>query len=75
GALRHIGLYAYRVAALRRVTGAVPCELEQAEKLEQLRALWLRLRIAVDVARETPGPSVDTADDLAAVATLMQTAR
>ena len=72
GALRHIGLYAYRVGALRHLAAAMPCELEQLEKLEQLRALWLGVTIAVDVAREMPGPSVDTPEDLRHVAALMQ---
>ena len=72
GALRHIGLYGYRVGALKRLAAAPPCELEQLEKLEQLRALWLGMRIAVDVARELPGPSVDTPEDLQRVTALIQ---
>lgn len=71
GALRHIGLYGYRVGALKRLAATPPCELEQLEKLEQLRALWLCMRIAIDVARELPGPSVDTPDDLKRVAGLI----
>ena len=72
GALRHIGIYGYRVGALKHLAAAPPCELEQLEKLEQLRALWLGVTIAVDVAREMPGPSVDTPEDLQRVAALMQ---
>ena len=72
GALRHIGIYAYRVGALKHLAAAPPCELEQLEKLEQLRALWLGVTIAVDLAREMPGPSVDTPEDLRHVAALMQ---
>jgi len=72
GALRHIGLYGYRVGALKHLAAAPPCELEQLEKLEQLRALWLGMTIAVDVAREMPGPSVDTPEDLQRVAALMR---
>ena len=71
GALRHIGIYGYRVGALKRLAAATPCELEQLEKLEQLRALWLEMVIAVDVAREIPGPSVDTPEDLKRVAVIM----
>jgi 3-deoxy-manno-octulosonate cytidylyltransferase (CMP-KDO synthetase) len=71
-ALRHIGIYAYRVGALKRLSAAPPCELEQIEKLEQLRALWLGMSIAVGVAREIPGPSVDTPEDLQRVATLLR---
>jgi len=64
---RHIGLYAYRVRALREITAAGPCELEQIERLEQLRALWLGLGIAVAQAVEPPPAGVDTEEDLAAV--------
>jgi 3-deoxy-manno-octulosonate cytidylyltransferase (CMP-KDO synthetase) len=71
GALRHIGIYGYRVGALRRLSATPPCELEQLEKLEQLRALWLGMHLAVDVAREVPGPSVDTPEDLKRVAALL----
>lgn len=72
GALRHLGLYAYRVGALRRLAATPPCELEQIEKLEQLRALWLGMVIAVSVAREAPGPGVDTPEDLQRVAALLK---
>lgn len=72
GALRHVGIYGYRVGALKRLAATPPCELEQLEKLEQLRALWLGMRIAVDVAREAPGPGVDTPEDLQRVAALMR---
>lgn len=72
GALRHIGMYAYRVGALRQLAATPPCETEQLEKLEQLRALWLGMKIAVDVARETPGPGVDTLEDLKRVAHLLE---
>ncbi|MDE2090599.1 MAG: 3-deoxy-manno-octulosonate cytidylyltransferase [Gammaproteobacteria bacterium] len=73
GALRHIGMYAYRVGALRQLAAAPACETEQLEKLEQLRALWLGMKIAVDVAREAPGPGVDTPEDLRRVAKLLAT--
>ena len=71
GALRHLGLYAYRVGALKRLTALPPSALETAEKLEQLRALDNGIAIAVGLARERPGPGVDTEDDLAAVAHLL----
>ena len=71
GALRHVGLYAYRVGALKRLSAMPPSALEQAEKLEQLRALDNGIAIAVAVARERPGPGVDTEEDLAAVARLL----
>lgn len=66
GAWLHIGLYAYRVGALTRLTGVVPCELELREKLEQLRALWLGMEIRVGIATSEHGPDVDTPEDLAA---------
>jgi 3-deoxy-manno-octulosonate cytidylyltransferase (CMP-KDO synthetase) len=62
--LRHIGIYAYRVGYLRRYAQMRPCPLEQAEQLEQLRALWYGERIHVAEACQRPGPGVDTEDDL-----------
>jgi len=71
GSFRHVGLYAYRVAALRRLAASQPSRLERLEGLEQLRALQMGLGIAVAVAREAPGPGVDTAADLRSVEILM----
>lgn len=71
GARRHLGLYAYRVAALLALTAEPPTPLEQLERLEQLRALELGLTIVVADAAVVPGPGVDTAEDLAAVAALL----
>lgn len=62
---RHIGLYAYRAAVLRRYPHLKPAPTEQAESLEQLRALWHGIRIHVAKADETPPPGVDTEADLA----------
>jgi 3-deoxy-manno-octulosonate cytidylyltransferase (CMP-KDO synthetase) len=60
----HVGVYAYRRKALERFVAAPPSPLELREKLEQLRALELGLRIGV--ARITPAPfGIDTPDDLA----------
>jgi 3-deoxy-manno-octulosonate cytidylyltransferase (CMP-KDO synthetase) len=61
---RHLGIYAYRVRALLRMTQSPPSELEQLEKLEQLRAMQLGMRIAVAKAVEVSGVGVDTAADL-----------
>jgi len=61
---RHIGLYAYRAGSLRAISAAPPCALEETEKLEQLRALWLGQRIIVENAVEPPSPHVDTEEDL-----------
>ena len=61
---RHIGLYAYRVAVLARYPHLPPAPAEQAESLEQLRALWHGIRIHVAEAIEVPLPGVDTEADL-----------
>lgn len=64
GAQRHLGIYAYRVDALRRVTALPPSDLEITEKLEQLRALQAGMNIVVGVAGVVPGIGVDTPQDL-----------
>ena len=64
GALRHVGLYAYRVGTLARITRLAPSPLEQREKLEQLRALEAGVRIVVAACVVPPGPGVDTEFDL-----------
>lgn len=71
GAMRHIGIYAYRVAALEKLSLQLPSALELREKLEQLRALENGLQIRVEQARETPGPDVNTAEDLHRVGRLL----
>jgi 3-deoxy-manno-octulosonate cytidylyltransferase (CMP-KDO synthetase) len=62
--LRHLGIYAYRADFLQAYTRLEPAPLEQAEALEQLRALWNGYRIAVHIASETPPAGVDTPEDL-----------
>jgi 3-deoxy-manno-octulosonate cytidylyltransferase (CMP-KDO synthetase) len=64
GSLRHIGLYAYRVSAVRRLSQLAPGALEQREKLEQLRALAAGMSIRVGIAAERPGLDVNTPEDL-----------
>lgn len=71
GAWRHIGLYAYRVSALARLSELPPADLERSESLEQLRALANGMRIRMVEAESAPGPGVDTAADVAAVEALM----
>jgi 3-deoxy-manno-octulosonate cytidylyltransferase (CMP-KDO synthetase) len=62
--LRHLGIYAYRADFLEAYTRLDPAPPEQAEALEQLRALWNGYRIAVHTASEAPPAGVDTAEDL-----------
>ena len=69
---RHIGLYAYRAGGLKAISAAPPCALEEAEKLEQLRALWLGFRIIVADAVEPPSPAVDTEQDLVKIRSLLE---
>jgi 3-deoxy-manno-octulosonate cytidylyltransferase (CMP-KDO synthetase) len=59
----HIGLYAYRRAALERFVKLPPSVLEQREKLEQLRALEAGMRIDAAIVDSVP-LGVDTPDDL-----------
>jgi len=70
-AQRHLGIYAYRVGALRRLTALPPSELESIERLEQLRALQAGMRIAVAAATTVPGIGVDTEHDLARVRAML----
>lgn len=59
----HIGLYAYRRAALARFVGLKPSTLEKRERLEQLRALEAGMRIDAEIVRSVP-LGVDTPEDL-----------
>jgi 3-deoxy-manno-octulosonate cytidylyltransferase (CMP-KDO synthetase) len=59
----HIGLYAYRRAALERFVGLGPSPLEKRERLEQLRALESGMRIDVEIVETVP-LGVDTPEDL-----------
>ena len=62
--LRHVGLYAYRAAFLRRFPTLPIAPLERSEALEQLRVLWHGERIAVYLSAIAPGAGVDTPEDL-----------
>jgi 3-deoxy-manno-octulosonate cytidylyltransferase (CMP-KDO synthetase) len=63
-ARKHVGLYAYRREALERFAALPPSPLEQAESLEQLRALHHGMRIRVVPMEGRPGMAVDTPQDL-----------
>jgi 3-deoxy-manno-octulosonate cytidylyltransferase (CMP-KDO synthetase) len=63
-AYRHLGIYAYRCAFLRRYARLSPTAIEQHEALEQLRALAHGHRISVAVTRRSPHRGIDTPRDL-----------
>ncbi len=64
GALRHVGLYAYRVRSLLQFAALAPTPLEQSERLEQLRALEHGLAVHLIRLEEAPPAGVDTIEDL-----------
>ncbi|MBN2343066.1 MAG: 3-deoxy-manno-octulosonate cytidylyltransferase [Deltaproteobacteria bacterium] len=69
--LRHLGLYAYRVGALKQMSSAPPSDIELAESLEQLRAMSMGFRIHVSTIQQAPGHGVDTEADLKRVSESM----
>ena len=71
---RHLGIYAYRKAALMAFPGLPESPLEQMEKLEQLRFLQAGYRIRVLPTPHT-AHRVDTPADLAAVAAVLEGAQ
>jgi len=74
GALRHIGLYAYRAGFLRIYASLGRSPLERHEMVEQLRVLWHGYRISLGVTPIAPAPGVDTPADLERVRALFQAA-
>lgn len=62
--LLHIGIYAYRVATLRKFASLAPSPAEQAEKLEQLRAMEHGIGIAVAIV-DYHSAGIDTPEDYA----------
>ncbi|NGX47885.1 MAG: 3-deoxy-manno-octulosonate cytidylyltransferase [Chlamydiae bacterium] len=61
---KHIGIYAYTDAALRKISSLSPCPLEQQESLEQLRFLYHGMQIQVhETTQEIIG--IDTQEELA----------
>ena len=63
---QHLGVYAYTRDALRRWVRAPVTMLEDTERLEQLRALYLGMRIGVALLDRPAMPGIDTPEDLAA---------
>ena len=70
-ALRHIGIYAYRVRFLAQYAALTPTPAERFEALEQLRALGHGHRIAVAIWNGALQPGVDTPADLERVRKLL----
>lgn len=68
---RHLGIYAYRRSFLERFVQAPPCRLEEAEKLEQLRALYLGGSILI-VETSGAGIGVDTPEDVKYVESILR---
>jgi 3-deoxy-manno-octulosonate cytidylyltransferase (CMP-KDO synthetase) len=70
----HLGLYAYRRAALERFVALPPSPLERSERLEQVRALEAGMRIDVAIVDSVP-LGVDTLEDLERARALLSGAR
>ena len=69
--VRHLGIYAYRGAFLKRYIAEKPCALEKTEKLEQLRALWMGAKIAV-IRTDDEGVGVDTPEDAVRIEAILR---
>ncbi len=64
GFKRHVGIYAYRVSALKDIAAGDSVFIEESEKLEQLRALWMGYRVKVFDWDDVPPHGIDTPNDL-----------
>lgn len=64
--LKHIGIYAFSRSFLETFCGTAPCPLEQAESLEQLRALWMGAKIKI-IPTDHESWGVDTPSDVVLV--------
>jgi 3-deoxy-manno-octulosonate cytidylyltransferase (CMP-KDO synthetase) len=62
---KHLGIYAYQRDALLTLSSSPMCEIERLEKLEQLRALYLGMKILVLTTPHAPA-GIDTPEDYAA---------
>jgi 3-deoxy-manno-octulosonate cytidylyltransferase (CMP-KDO synthetase) len=71
GALKHIGMYAYKAEFLRKYCAQAPVEIENAEALEQLRALHMGARIKV-IQTEQRSWGVDTPEDVKKIESLLK---
>ncbi len=69
---RHVGIYAYRVKTLHNFVGWSQGELEQTEKLEQLRFMENGIKIHMAQSITTIPPGVDTETDLAKIKKMLE---
>jgi len=69
---RHVGIYAYRLRELKLLSATPPCALEQLEKLEQLRALYLRIPIAMMHWQGELHGGIDSPEDVARVVSVLR---
>ncbi|MGH8673103.1 MAG: 3-deoxy-manno-octulosonate cytidylyltransferase [Burkholderiales bacterium] len=69
---RHAGIYGYRAGFLQKFSAMSPSPEERTESLEQLRALWHGIRIAVVVSKAEIPPGVDRSQDLESVRKMFQ---
>jgi len=72
--VRHLGIYAYRGAFLKKYISEPPCDLEKTEKLEQLRALWMGAKIAV-IRTADEGVGVDKPEDAVRIEAILRARR
>ena len=70
-AWRHLGIYGYTVNAVRMITSSPPVPIERFEKLEQLRAMYMGLKIKVAIAEEPHDIDVDVPADVKTVENIM----
>ena len=70
---RHIGMYAYRAATLKKYMTLQPCMLEKTESLEQLRVLYNGIAIHVSIVHDQPGHGVDVEADIEKVEKILTT--
>lgn len=70
GALKHIGIYAYRSSFLEKFCNESPCLLEKKEGLEQLRALYLGAKIKV-IKVDSDSWGVDVPKDIDKIEKIM----
>jgi 3-deoxy-manno-octulosonate cytidylyltransferase (CMP-KDO synthetase) len=70
--LRHFGMYVYTVKFLKNYQNLSHCELENVEKLEQLRILYNDIKLAILVTSESIASGVDTLDDYLVIKKLME---